>query len=163
MAIQLAPISPTDGRAIVELFNHYVENSFAAFPEHPLPQAVFEQLLEEIGDWPTLTAKTPEGRLLGFAMLRPHNPFPTCAHVAEITYFVAPDCTGKGIGSRMLAELETRARKIGICIFLAAISAPNEGSLAFHRKHGFVEVGRLREVCIKRGTPFDVVWMQKML
>jgi len=63
----------------------------------------------------------------------------------------------------MLAELETRAREIGIRIFLAAISALNEGSLAFHRKHGFVEVGRLREICIKRGTPFDVVWMQKML
>lgn len=163
MAIQLAAISPADGRAIVELFNHYVENSFAAFPEHSLPQAAFERLLEDIGDWPTLTAKTPEGRLLGFTMLRRHNPFPTCAHVAEITYFVAPDCIRQGIGSRMLAELETRAPQVGIRILLAAISSLNEGSLAFHRKHGFVEVGRFRQVCIKRGTPFDVVWMQKML
>jgi L-amino acid N-acyltransferase YncA len=31
------------------------------------------------------------------------------------------------------------------------------------RKHGFTEVGRFRQICIKNGIPFDTVWVQKML
>lgn len=44
---------------------------------------------------------------------------------------------------------------------LASISSRNEQSLAFHRKRGFVECGRLRDVGVKFGKSFDVVWMQK--
>ncbi|NLH40579.1 MAG: N-acetyltransferase [Planctomycetes bacterium] len=163
MDIQLSPLTAADGPAVVDLFNHYAVHSFAAFPEDPLPYPFFDRLMEAAAGWPTLAAKGPDGRLLGFALLRRHNPWPTCSHVAEITYFVAPDSTGQGIGSRMLAELEARARNLGIRTILAAIASLNSGSLAFHSKHGFVEVGRFRNVCIKRGTPFDAVWMQKTL
>jgi len=163
MDIQLSPITAADGQAVVDLFNHYAVHSFAAFPENPVPYAFFDRLLESAAGWPTVAARNSEGRLVGFAMLRRHSPWPTSAHVAEITYFVAPDSTGQGIGSRMLAELETRARDLGIRTILASIASLNRGSLAFHLKHGFVEVGRFRDVCIKRGTPFDAVWMQKTL
>lgn len=163
MDIQLSPITPADGRDVVDLFNHYVLNSFAAFPEEPMPYPFFDRLMEAARGWPTLAARSLDGRFLGFALLRRHNPWPTSAHVAEITYFIAPDATGRGIGSKMLAELEARAKDHGIRTILASIASLNEGSLAFHRRHGFVEVGRFRNVCIKRGTPFDAVWMQKTL
>ena len=161
MDIQLNPISTDDATAIVELFNHYVEHGFAAFAEQPLPVAFFAKLLESVAGRPTIAAKDAAGRLLGFGLLRPHGPFPTTAHVAEITYFVAPDCTGQGIGARMLETLEREARPQGIRTILAPISSLNTGSLAFHQKHGFEEVGRFRGACIKQGTTFDVVWMQK--
>jgi phosphinothricin acetyltransferase len=163
MDIQLTPITAADGRDVVNLFNHYVAHSFAAFPQDPVPDAFFGRLLEAAHGLPTLAARDADGRLVGFALLRPHNPWPTSAHVAEITYFVAPDATRQGIGSRMLAELEARGRERGIRTILASISSLNEMSLSFHRKHGFVEVGRFRDVCIKRGMPFDAVWMQKIL
>jgi phosphinothricin acetyltransferase len=163
MDIQLSPITPADGQAVVDLFNHYIVHSFAAFPEEPLPYPFFDRLLEAARGWPTAAAKDLDGRLLGFALLRRHSPWPTSAHVAEITYFVAPDATGQGIGTKMLAELEARAKDHGIRTILASIASLNSGSLAFHLKHGFVEVGRFRDVCIKRGTPFDAVWMQKTL
>ncbi len=163
MDVESAPIAPADRQAIIDLFNYYVEHGFAAFAEQVLPYAFLDRLLELARGYPTVTVKDPDGRLLAFGLLRPHNPFPTFAHTAEITYFVAPDCTRQGLGSRMLAELETRGKARGIRTLLAAISSLNDKSLAFHRKHGFAEVGRFRQVCIKNGTPFDVVWMQKML
>ncbi|MGE5295918.1 MAG: N-acetyltransferase family protein [Solirubrobacterales bacterium] len=163
MDIRLSPLTSADGRDVVDLFNHYVANSFAAFPEEPVPYPFFDRLMEAARGWPTLAARSPDGRFLGFALLRRHNPWPTSAHVAEITYFLSPDATGQGIGSKMLAELETRAKDHGIRTILASIASLNEGSLAFHRKHGFVEVGCFRNICIKRGTFFDVVWMQKTL
>ncbi len=77
MDIQLAPITPADGRAIVDLFNHYVVHSFAAFPEDSLPYPFFDRLIEAARNLPTVTARTADGRLLGFALLRPHSPWPT--------------------------------------------------------------------------------------
>ncbi len=163
MDIQFVPLTPADGPAVIDLFNHYVRHSFAAFPEDPLPYPFFDRFLEATHGLPTVAAKDSGGRLLGFALLRPHIPWPTSSHVAEITYFVAPDSLRKGIGSKMLADLETRGQAQGIRTILAAISSLNGMSLDFHRKHGFQEVGRFRSVVIKRGTPFDTVWMQKTL
>lgn len=145
------------------LFNYYVQNGFAAFADQPVPQMFFSKLLESVAGRPTVAAKDAEGRLLGFGLLRSHGPFATTAHVAEITYFVAPECTGQGIGSRMVETLEQQAKEQGIRTILAPISSLNTGSIAFHHKHGFEEVGRFREVCIKQGTAFDVVWMQKAI
>jgi L-amino acid N-acyltransferase YncA len=163
MDIRLAPIAPEDRQSVMDLFNHYVRYGFAAFPETPLPYAFFDKFLEAARGYPTVTAKAPDGRLLGFALLRPHAPWPTCSHAAEITYFIAEESTRQGIGSRMLAELEALGKKHGVRTILASISALNDRSLAFHRKHGFTEVGRFRQICIKNATPFDTVWMQKML
>ena len=163
MDIRLTPITPADRQPMLDLFNYYVRNGFAAFPEQPLPIAFVDRLLDLAKGYPALVAKDPAGRLLGFGLLRPHNPLPTFAHTTEITYFLAPDHTRQGLGTRLLQTLEAGAREKNIRTILASISSLNEGSLAFHRKHGFLEVGRFRQVCIKRGTAFDVVWMQKML
>jgi len=157
------PISPDDREAVVDLFNYYVENSFAAFPQEKVPYAFFDALLESTQGYPTVAARDAAGKLLGFGLLRRHHPMPAFAHTAEITYFVAPGFTGQGIGSRMLAELERQARRQGIRTILAPISALNDGSIAFHAKHGFVEVGRFRQVGVKNDRVFDVVWMQKIL
>jgi len=163
MEIRLTPITPADRQPMLDVFNHYVRHGFAAFPEQPLPLAFIDRLLDLAKGYPTLAVKDPAGRLLGFGLLRPHNPLPTFAHTAEITYFLAPDCTRQGLGTRLLQTLEAGAREQGIRTILAGISSLNEGSLAFHRKHGFVEAGRFCQVCRKNGTLFDVIWMQKML
>src|SRR5512142_900693 len=107
MDIHLTPLTPADRQALVDLFNYYVEHGFAAFPEQPLPLAFADRLLELARGYPTIAAKDPAGRLLGFGLLRPHNPLPTFAHTAEITYFLAPDHTRQGLGTRLLQTLET--------------------------------------------------------
>jgi len=161
--VQLDPISPADCEEIVDLYNHYVTSSFAAFPEHEVSYGFFDVLMEAAGDYPTLAARDASGRLVGFGLLRPHHRLPVFARAAETTYFLAPGCTRRGIGSRILEELEHQARVRGIATLLASVSSRNEPSLAFHLKHGFVEAGRFRQIGMKMGQFFDVVWMQKML
>jgi phosphinothricin acetyltransferase len=113
--------------------------------------------------YPALTVKDEQGYILGFGMLRAYNPFPTFSHTAEITYFIKPEYTGRGIGKRILDYLLDKARQKGITSVIASISSLNEGSIDFHKKNGFVECGRLKEIGKKRGKTFDVVYMQKIL
>ena len=86
------------------------------------------------------------------------------SHIAEITYFIAPDHRGKGIGKSMLDGLLARAREKGITSILAGISSQNEPSQTFHKENGFLECGRFLNMGRKSGLEdFDVVWMQRMI
>ncbi|MDD1728554.1 MAG: N-acetyltransferase family protein, partial [Methanospirillum sp.] len=136
--ISLSPISVSDGEEIIELFNYYVENSDAAFPENPVPVGFFEQIRSLLPHYPTVTAKDTDGIVIGFGMLRPYNPMPGFRQTAVISYFIHPRYTRMGIGSQMLLFLEDNAKENGIISILAEISSRNTGSIRFHEKNGFI-------------------------
>lgn len=51
----------------------------------------------------------------------------------------------QGLGRFVYDELEALARPLGRLALEVNVEPPNEGSLAFHRARGYVEVGRLGE------------------
>ena len=163
MEYSISPMSNEDREAIMDIFNYYVENSFAAYPENKLPYQAFDMLLKMADGFPTGTIKDQSRKIHGFGMLRPHNPMPTFSRTAEVTYFIHPDDTRKGLGNMLLRYLENGAVEKGITNILADISSLNLKSIDFHKKNGFVECGRFKNVAMKKGQLFDTVWMQKVL
>lgn len=163
MDYTLRPLALEDRNAVMDLFNYYVENSFAAYPEAAVPLGFFDLLLKMSAGYPAFTVEDAAGEPVGFGMLRAFHPASSFAKTAEISYFLRPEVTRQGVGTTLLAALETAGRAQGITNLLASVSSRNEPSLQFHRRHGFEEVGRFRGVGVKRGQPFDVVWMQKGL
>lgn len=158
------PLSTEHTRPVMDVFNHYAENSFAAYPESKLPDEFFSRFLEMAKGYPAYAIKgADDGEFLGFCLLRAFNQFPTFRHTAEVSYFLAPEAIGQGIGQSALAKLENDGKTMGIRVLLANISSLNEISIEFHRRNGFVECGRLRNVGRKMGMDFDVVWMEKEL
>lgn len=158
-----SPIVDADREPVIDLFNYYIEHSFAAYPEQKVPYGFFTRFLEACRTYPSVVARSPDGTLAGFGMLRAHNPMPAFRHAAEITYFIRPDLTGKGLGSEMLARLEKKGKEQGITTILASISSLNEGSVRFHAGRGFTECGRFRKIGRKKGSIFDTIWMQKFI
>jgi phosphinothricin acetyltransferase len=158
-----SPLNPADRKEVIDLFNYYIEQSFAAYPEQKVPYEFFSLFLEASRNYPAVIAKSPDGTVAGFALLRAHNPVQAFRHTAEITYFIRPDLTGKGLGSRMLRYLETAGKSQGITTILASISSLNEGSIRFHVQHQFTECGRFVKVGMKKGVIFDTIWMQKFI
>jgi L-amino acid N-acyltransferase YncA len=161
--ISFSQIEESDREGIIDLFNYYIEHSFAAYPEQKVPYAFFSLFLEACRDYPSIVARLPDRKVAGFGLLRAHNPMPAFRHTAEITYFIRPDLTGKGLGSKMLARLEHEGNLQGITTILSSISSLNERSIRFHAGHGFTECGRFKNVGEKKGRIFDTVWMQKDL
>lgn len=163
MSYVLEPLGIAHKTAVIDISNHYIRDGFAAYFEQPLPYPAFERMLEMAGGYPAFAAKSESGEVAGFAMLRPYHPAPTLKRSAEVTYFIHPSHTRRGLGRRMLEQLIGEARKAGIDNILASISSRNEQSLAFHRKQGFEECGRFKAVGRKFGEDFDVVWMQRKI
>ena len=163
MEYSMGPLTLEDRLPVMEIFNHYIENSFAAYPDKRLPDWAFDMLLQMSKGYPAATARDENGSVVGFGLLRAHNPMPVFSRTAEAAYFIHPEHTGKGLGGLLLAHLEKGASGIGITTILASISSLNPGSVNFHLKNGFVECGRFRNVGMKMGREFDIVWMQKLL
>ena len=162
MTFNIRAVTDSDGKAVVDIFNHYVENSFAAYPEKKIPCegfAFFEQMAR---GYPFYVVEK-EGRVIGFGFLHPHDILETLKRAAEVSYFILPEFTGWGIGSDLLERLVEDAKARGIDTLLASISSENEGSIRFHAGHGFEEAGRLRRVGRKFGKDFDIVWMQRFV
>ncbi|MEW6585138.1 MAG: N-acetyltransferase family protein [Nitrospirota bacterium] len=161
--MNFSQITSDDREQIIDIFNHYVENSFAAYPEQKVPYEFFDVLLNMCRGYPTAVARDEENEIIGFGMLRPYSPFPTFSDTAEITYFLKPGFTRKGIGKTILEYLISRGREKGISSLLASVSSLNEVSINFHLKNGFLECGRFKDIGRKRGKTFDVVYFQRMI
>ena len=163
MEYNLEPISSADREQIIDIFNYYVENTFAAYPEVRVPYNFFDIIMGMSHGYPTVVAKDKSGNVLGFGMLRPYNPMPAFSSVAELTCFISLTHTRAGLGTAILEHLISNAKKKEIRTILANISSRNTGSIAFHERQGFKKCGCFREIGRKRGEPFDVIWMQKMI
>ena len=156
-----------DITGMLEVFNYYIENSFASYIETPVGPEFFqviqnEKEQDENEHFPFYVIEEI-GKIIGFGTLRPYFPFPNFRHTGVISYFLLPGHTRKGLGSGMLDKLYTEASKKKMKNLLVNVSSKNEASLNFHLKHGFIECGKFREVGTKFGKYFDIVWLQKFL
>lgn len=149
---------------VIDIYNHYIENSFAAYPEQKIPYEFFSMMLDKTQGYPAYAiVNSSINKVVGFCYLKMYHPFVVFKETAEITYFIEPLEVGKGIGKLALKLLEEKAKEKGIRQILASISSKNEQSQIFHLKNGFKECGRFNNVGKKKGEHFDIIWMQKTI
>lgn len=160
---RLAPLAEADRQPVIDILNHYIETSFAAFPRSKVPYQFFEPFLKVAETHPTAVARAGGGQVAGFGMLRPFHFADSFAATAEFSCFLHPDHTRQGLGGLILDHLCAQALARGIRTVVAQISSPNQASLDFHARHGFVQSGRLAGVGHKFDQDFDVIFMQKTL
>ncbi len=163
MTYELAELSEDDRNEVVAIFNYFVTNSFAAYPEEAVGEEFFDRVRQLSEGYPAVVVKTDTGAVVGFGFLRAFHPTSTFRRTAEIAYFLLPEHTGRGIGQRMLSVFAARAREMGIDNLLASVSSLNEQSLRFHEKAGFERCGTFWAVGRKKGRDFDVVYFQKRI
>lgn len=149
--------------AVVDIYNYFIENSYAAYPDEVFGYEIFDYFKKISAGYPAVVVKDSSGKIVGFAFMSSFHPVGTFRKTAAISYFILPEHTRKGVGRAILDRFEKESRRIDIEIILAHVSSLNTDSLMFHEANGFVECGRLRDVGTKFGQKFDVVWFQKRL
>ncbi|MCC7572824.1 MAG: GNAT family N-acetyltransferase [Candidatus Methanofastidiosum sp.] len=163
MEIQFERMDEEHRTDVIDIFNYYIENGFAAYPDNKLPYEFYDMFLIITKDYPAVVIKSDKNEVIGFGFIHSYSPFSVFNETAEISYFIKEEATGQGIGKKTLDYIESEAKKMNISNILASISSLNEGSINFHKKNGFKECGRFVKIGKKFGKHFDVVWMQKIL
>jgi len=160
---EIRRVRDDDRIAVVGIFNYFVENSFAAYPDKKVGPEIFDLLKNMSRGGAFYVAETPGKEVVGFALLRHHQIAEAFKRAGEITYFILPEHGRRGLGARFMDIIAEDARAAGVETLLANISSLNEASLNFHFKHGFKKCGLFERIGQKFGKDFDVIWMQKYL
>ena len=155
-------VTDSDRKPVIDIFNYFIDNSMATYREKRVDDDFFDFFKDNaINDiFYVIEYKTD---IVGFGLIRTHRKADTFNRTCELTYFILPDYTRLGIGTKLLEILIDKAKQNGIDNLLASISSYNERSLKFHEKHGFNQCGRFRRVAKKFGKDFDIIWMQRFL
>ena len=146
-----------DMEDILDIFNVFVEG-FAVYCETKLNIEYLKGLLEKTKIILVLQASE---KVIGFGYISSYHPCPSFNSTGVLTYFILPEYTGKGLGTELFNRLISKGKEIGITNYLAHVSSKNLQSLNFHKKHGFIETGKFKEICTKFNETIDVVWFQK--
>ncbi len=145
---------------VIDILNTFIAKSFAAYGEEPVDYGFFDVLLDESRGYPSLVVRDSSSGIIGFAFMHANHAALALNSQAEITYFIMPDHTGKGLGTSILERFVREARKLGLESILASVSSLNQRSVCFHLKNGFRECGRFCNIGIKFGQCYDAIWMQ---
>jgi L-amino acid N-acyltransferase YncA len=158
----IRPAAERDLDAVTAIFAHYVASSVATFELTPPTAAYWHRTLGDLAvrGLPFLVCEA-EGRVIGYAYAAPWRPKPAYRHTVESTIYLAPDHIGRGLGRRLLGELQRRCMLAGAEQMIAVIAdTGSPASPALHRACGFTEAGRLRGVGRKHGRLIDTLLFQ---
>ena len=155
----------TDTTAIAVIYAHHVLHGTGSFETEPVTELEMGKRRQDIlaKDMPYFVA-TVENKVVGYAYAGPYRPRHAYRFTVEDSIYVHPDYMGQGVGAALLPELITACETRGMRQMIAAIGdSKNEGSLQLHRRFGFAEAGRVKDVGFKFGRWLDVVFMQRNL
>jgi len=161
--VTIRPATRADCPAISDIYNHYVANDTCTWALEPETLAKRQAWFDAHGaDHPIFVAES-DGRVIGWACLSIYNPRGGYRRTVENSIYLDPTWRQRGVGSQLLVRLIEAARERGHHTIIAGISADQAASVALHAKHGFVEVGRLRQAGFKKGQWLDVMYMQLII
>ncbi|MFJ5798263.1 GNAT family N-acetyltransferase [Streptomyces decoyicus] len=159
------PAVPADLKAVSDIFAHYVTHTVITFEGTPPTATEWRQRFDDLTGrgLPFLVAEL-NGEVAGYAYAGPWRPKPAYRYTVEDSIYLAPDLTGRGVGSALLGAVLTGCVQAGMRQMIAVIAdTGSDASTALHERFGFTHAGRLTGVGHKHGRSIDTVLMQRAL
>ncbi|MFD1881035.1 GNAT family N-acetyltransferase [Paracoccus pacificus] len=97
------------------------------------------------------------GGVIGFSSYSQFRGGPGYARSMEHTIHLTDAARGRGVGRALMTYLHDHARRAGARLMIGAITASNAGSIAFHKRLGYAEWGRIPAAGWKFGRYHDLI------
>lgn len=163
MGVTITELKETDLEFVREIFNYYIQNTTKNFRTLPLTVDDLKAIICP-GHPKYKSYLVAENSIrCGFCYLSQFRKKQAYDRTAEITLYLKPGYTGRGIGSEIVRYLEGIAIDAGIKVLVAIISGENQESIALFEKHGYWQCAHYRQVGEKFGRVMDVVVYQKII
>lgn len=158
---EFRPVTEQDLDTILAIYNHYVLHSAATFHSVPLARTDLKEFL--FINHPKYPAFMigEEGGEAGYCFLTQYKKRQAYDRSAELSVYLKPGFTGRGIGTLALGRLEAAAKAAGIRVLVGTICGENEASIRLMEKAGFSRCALLKNIGEKFGRVMDVVMYQK--
>lgn len=153
----------SDAKRIHEIYNKYVEKSWATFQEQPVSLDEIEiQIQRIIKDFPWLVYQEGD-QIIGYTYADKWKGKSAYRYTVETSIYLDSEHLGKGIGSKLKEAMIEELRKRNFHCVISVISLPNPASIAMCEKFGFKKVGHLKEIGYKFDEWIDIGYWQLLL
>ena len=155
--------TPADAAAICAIYNHYVLETTITFEESAvIPEDMETRIRETLQSLPWLVCEDDAG-IHGFAYASKWKGRCAYRHSAEVTVYLDPNSTGRGLGSQLFEALLADLRQRTVHAVIGGIALPNAASIALHERLGFRKVAHFEQVGWKFNRWIDVGYWQLLL
>ena len=161
--IRLRQATVADAQGLLDIYAPYVTGTSVTFEtEVPKPE-VFEERIREISrEFPYLLAEE-NGQILGYAYAHPYHERAAFHWTVETSIYVRMGMERNGLGTRLYTALLALLKLQGVHTACALITLPNDRSMAFHGRMGFLEGGSLPAVGYKFGNWYGLSYCYRRL
>jgi L-amino acid N-acyltransferase YncA len=152
-----------DIESILRIYNQGIEDRIATLETDQKDLAHMEKWFQEHqGRYAVLVAER-NSSVVGWASLNPYSHRCAYSGVADLSVYIDRDFRGQGVGSSLLGELESEARKHHFHKIVLYTFPFNQIGQGLYRKKGYREVGVLEQQGIMDNKFIDVMVMEKLL
>ena len=152
-----------DAEAICAIYNHYILETAITFEESAVTPAEMASRIDETLRSLSWLVWEDGAAVHGFAYASKWKGRCAYRHSAEVTVYLDPKFTGRGIGSQLCESLLADLRERNFHAAIGGIALPNPASIALHERLGFHKVAHFEQVGRKFGRWIDVGYWQLLL
>lgn len=155
--------SPSDASAMLDIYAPFVSDTSLTFElELPTVTAFAERIGNYLQRWPWLLAEEND-RVAGYAYASQHRERAGYQWSVECSVYMHPDFQGTGVAKKLYQLLFNILKELGYRNVYAVINLPNDRSVAFHERLGFVYQFTFENVGYKLGRWKNVGWWMLQL
>lgn len=153
----------SDVEVLKEIYTYYIDNSTATFHIGNISNTEMNDILFSSDPAYGSFVIRDDNNTLGYVLLSPYKKRQAYRRSAEVTIYLNPNFTGKGIGTKAIDFIEKIAKEREIKTLLSVICGENTSSINLFKKCGYHECGYLKNVGEKFGRTLDIALYQKEL
>ena len=160
-----------DAEAIHQIYAPFVRDTAITF-EYSVPDAteMAMRIRHTLENYPYLVAEE-DGTVAGYAYAGLFRTREAYLHSAEVSIYVDPRYTGRGIGRELYLELERNLVRQNVFILYACITETErehdehmtDGSIRFHSRMGYQLKGSFFHCGYKFGKWYSMRYMEKVI
>lgn len=162
--VKFLPVEEEHIEALRQIYNYYVQHTTVTFHSEPLGTEEMKSILFFSNPrFRSYTILDEQDRVTGYVILGYYKPRQAYDFTSEVTIYLHPEFTGKGIGNQAMAFLEEKARELHFHALLGVICSENTASIRLFKKFGYWECALFKEVGLKYNRLLDVIVYEKIL
>lgn len=154
--------TPADASALLTIYARYIETPVTFEYSLPSEREFMDRIADMSGFYPYLVCEEM-GNIAGYAYAHRHMEREAYQWNAELSVYLDPASTSKGLGKKFYGILIEILKLQGIRTVYGGVTLPNLKSEALHRALGFQLVGTYHNAGYKSGKWHDVAWFEKQI
>lgn len=153
---------PEDASALAEIYNHYIQIPITFEEKCPSEEEFQARIQSILKNYPYLVCEYG-GTPVGYAYAHAHKERAVYRWNAELSIYVHPAYTGRGIGKALYGTLIELLQLQHIQTLYAYVTLPNAHSEHLHQSFGFHLCGTYHHTGYKVGNWHDVGIFEKQI